>query len=291
MKIMFKFLIALSLVFFAVNMQAQKNDDEVTESSTPDDTKYLDDIVERTLTLESKVLPYESLRESDLPWSKKVWRIIETREKVNIPFRNPVRAFFTILVDKINEGKIAAFKDDMFKERMSQEDVRGEIFRIDSVPFYDPETYEETIKITESEINPEDIKRFRIKEVWYFDKEASVFKVRILGISPLREVMDDATGELKYEMPLFWVYYPELREYLSSEAVPSDYNDSYPMTWYDLFENRMFSSYIMKINNVLDLRIEHNFDQNSDTYHMDILLESERIKEELFNFEHDLWSY
>jgi len=292
MKIMFKFLIALVVLFFAVNLQAQKDDDTAdTTGPTESSGVFLDDIVERTLTLESKILPYESLREADIPWSKKVWRIIETREKVNLPFRNEVRPFFTILVDDIADGKISAFKDDEFKEMMTAEEVKGEIFRIDSVPFYDPDTYEETVQIVKSEINPGDIKRFRIKEVWYFDKESSVFKVRILGISPLREVMDDATGELKYEIPMFWVYYPELREYLASEAVPSDYNDSYPMTWYDLFENRMFSSYIMKINNILDLRIEHNFDQNSDTYNMDILLESERIKQELFNFEHDLWSY
>ncbi len=290
MKIMLKFLMSLIVLLFVFNLQAQKDDDDqITESSSPN--KYRDDIVDRTLTLESKVLPYESLRESDIPWSKKVWRIIETREKVNLPFRNEVSPFFTILVDKINEGKVAAFKDDEFKEPMTAEDVKGKIFRIDSVPYYDPETYEETVKIVKSEINPEDINRYRIKEVWYFDKEASIFRVRILGISPLREVMDDATGELKYEEPLFWVYYPELREFLAGEAVPSDYNDSYPMTWYDLFENRMFASYIMKINNILDLRIEHKFDQTSDTYNMDILLESERIKEELFNFEHDLWSY
>ena len=290
MKIVFKLLFSSIILLLALNIQAQKSDDEMTESSDPIEGKYLDDIVNRTLTLESKILPYEAVREADVPWSKKIWRVIETREKVNIPFRNPTRAFFSILVDQIESGKITAFEDDAFKEPLTQEDVQGKIFRIDSVPYYDPDTYEETIEITETEINPEDIKRYRVKEVWYFDKESSLLKVRILGISPLQEVMDDATGELKYEIPLFWVYYPELREFLANEAVPSDYNDMYPMTWYDLFENRMFASYIIKINNTLDLRLRDKFDK-SDTREMDILLESQRLKEELFNFEHDLWSY
>jgi len=291
MKIMFKFLMSLMILMLAFNVQAQKSDEEMTESSDPIDGKYLDDIVDRSLTLESKVLPYEHIREADVPWAKKVWRIIETREKVNIPFRNPVRPFFSIMVDKINDGKIKAFKEDNFKEIMTTEDVNKQIFRIDTVPSFDPDTYEETIEVVKNEINADDIKRYRIKEIWYFDKEESLLKVRILGISPLLEVMDDATGELKYEIPMFWVYYPELREFIAGEAVPNDHNDMYPMTWYDLFENRMFSSYIMKVNNVLDLRIEHLYDKNSDTYNMDILLESERLKEELFNFEHDLWSY
>lgn len=277
----------LYFVFFFLlfNLSAQTQG-EPTESSEP----YLDDIVKRSLVFEAKVLPYEALREADIPWSKKMWRVIETREKINIAFRNPTRPLFKILIDGINNGQVSAFKDEDFKEMMSTEDVKKQIFRVDSIPYYDPDTYEETIKVVESEINADDIKRYRVKEIWYFDKEASMLKVRILGISPLHETVDPTTGELKYELPLFWIYYPEIRDVLAKETVVSDYNDMFPMTWYDLFENRMFSSYIFKTTNVLDLRLADKFEKSLDP-NMDILLESERIKEELFNFEQDLWSY
>lgn len=271
--------------FLMFNLSAQTQG-EPTESSEP----YLDDIVKRSLIFEAKVLPYEALREADIPWSKKMWRVIETREKINIAFRNPTRPLFKILIDGINNGQVSAFKDEDFKEMMSTEDVKKQIFRVDSIPYYDPDTYEETIKVVESEINADDIKRYRVKEIWYFDKEASMLKVRILGISPLHETVDPTTGELKYELPLFWIYYPEIRDVLAKETVVSDYNDMFPMTWYDLFENRMFSSYIFKTTNVLDLRLADKFEKSLDP-NMDILLESERIKEELFNFEQDLWSY
>ncbi len=277
----------LYFVFFFLlfNLSAQTQG-EPTESSEP----YLDDIVKRSLVFEAKVLPYEALREADIPWSKKMWRVIETREKINIAFRNPDRPLFKILVDGINNGNISAFRDEDFKELMSVEDVKKQIFRVDSFTYYDPETYVETVKVAENEINYEDIKRYRVKEIWYFDKEASMLKVRILGISPLHETVDALTGELKYELPLFWIYYPEIRDVLAKETVVSDYNDMFPMTWYDLFENRMFSSYIFKTTNVLDLRLADKFEKSLDP-NMDILLESERIKEELFNFEQDLWSY
>ncbi len=289
MKIVFKLLFSFIVLLFAIGLQAQ-SDDEMTESSEPVDSKYIDDIVQRTLTFESKVLPFEFVRESDIPWSKKVWRVIETREKINLAFRNPQRAFFTILIDKIKEGKVTPFKDEFFKEPMTKEAIDSSIFSIDSSTVYDPDTYEETTVVTRNEINPEDINRYRIKEIWYFDKESSTLKVRILGISPLKEEFDEETGEYKYEMPLFWVYYPELRNFLADEAVPSDYNDMFPMTWYDLFENRMFSSYIMKSSNILDMRLTDKFEKHPNP-DMDVLLESERLKEELFNFEHDLWSY
>lgn len=269
--------------FLVLNLNAQT---QPTESSEP----YLDDIVKRSLVFEAKVLPYEALREADIPWSKKMWRIIETREKINIAFRNPTRPLFKILIDGVNNGQVTAFKDEDFKEMMTTEDVKKQIFRVDSIPYYDPDTYEETIKVVESEINADDIKRYRVKEIWYFDKEASMLKVRILGISPLHETVDPTTGELKYELPLFWIYYPEVREALAKETVVSDFNDMFPMTWYDLFENRMFSSYIFKTTNVLDLRLADKFEKSLDP-NMDILLESEKIKEELFNFEQDLWSY
>jgi len=290
MKLVFKYSLAFMLILVGIALQAQSDSEGRKESDEPVEGYYLDDIVDRTLTLESKVLPYDTPREIDVPWEKKVWRIIETREKINIPFRNPTRPFFNILVDNIKDGNVRAFKDEFFEEPLSAGAVDSLLFSTDSTMIEDPETYEVKIVLTTSEINPDDINKYRIKEVWYFDKEASRFKVRILGIAPLKDEIDPETGLLKYENVLFWVYYPELREYLASEAVPSDYNDIFPMTWYDLFENRMFQSYIIKVNNVLDLRFKDKYEK-SPTQDMDVLLESQKLKRELFNFEHDLWSY
>ncbi len=290
MKIFVKISFVIALLF-SLNLNAQKEDDLGEDLGPTESDVFLDDIVERTLSLEASVLPYSSIRESDVPWAKKIWRVLETREKINLHFRNPIRPFFTILVDKISDGTLTAFEDDQFTKQLSAEQVQGKLTKVDTFPYFDPETYEEKIKVEETNINPDDIKRYRIKEVWYFDKVESRLKVRILGISPLQEVIDPETNVLKYEMPMFWIYYPEIRESLSVEKVFSDFNDAYPMTWYDLFENRMFSSYIYKVSNTMNNRLQEKFDKSSETYDMDILMESERVKEELFNFEHDLWSY
>lgn len=290
MKIVLKGIFSVILLSLTLGVFAQKADDVIKESSEPLDEKYVDDIVPKKLIFENRILPYEMVREADIPWQKTIWRVIETREKMNIPFRNPERSFFTILKENVDKGNMMVFEDDEFKNPLTAEMLNNLLYRVDTNVVYDPETYEETIEITSSEINPESINRFRVKEIWYFDKEASIMKVRILGISPLQEVFDEATGILKYEIPLFWVYYPESREYLAKERVLSDFNDAYPMTWYDLFETRFFSSYIIKSSNVLDLRLTHIY-SGYDRADMDILLESQRIEEELFNMEHDLWSY
>ncbi|MEO6133032.1 MAG: gliding motility protein GldN, partial [Saprospiraceae bacterium] len=122
-------------------------------------------------------------------------------------------------------------------------------------------------------------------------KEASRMKVRILGIAPIKDEVD-ANGNFKYALPIFWVYYPEAREVLARYQTFNEQNDAAPGTWYDLFEERRFSSYIFKVSNVLDVWLSNYFiDPNGDDMGVARLMESDRIQAELFNWEHDLWSY
>ena len=276
------------LLISAATVMVAQNDGEIimTESSEPIDDIFVDDVVKKNLIVDNRVLPYEHVREADVVWQKKIWRVLDTREKMNLGFMNPLRPFLTIITDAATSGEITLFRTDDFDSPMTQEEFNKIVVRIDTSVIFDPDTYKEEIKITRSELNYEDVKRYRIKEVWYFDKETSTMKVRILGIAPIRDVYDDNTGIFKYELPLFWVYYPQLREILAKEQVVNDKNDAAPMTWFDLFEARLFSSYIYKESNTLDLRL---IDQYADG--VDRLLESEKIKMELFNFEHDLWTY
>jgi gliding motility associated protien GldN len=84
---------------------------------------------------------------------------------------------------------------------------------------------------------------------------------------------------------MFWAYYPHLREVLARTEAFNPLNDAQRMTWEDIFEMRMFSSYITKESNVHDRRID---DYKTG---IDALLESQNIKNTVFNFEQDLWSY
>ena len=268
----------------------KEEDDEILESTQflgNDVDEYLDDVVFRSLVEDNRVLDYAPLAEIDVMWQKRIWRVIDTREKMNQSFRNEDRPLFEIMKDLADNGDIKVFEDEKFREPIGADALSKKLNRIDTVVVYDPETYEEQIKITESPVNPDDIKRYRIKEVWYFDKKHSAMKVRILGIAPIKDEFDDETGAYKYSVPLFWVYYPKARKFLAKERVPNDFNDITPMSWYQLFEDRFFASYITKASNSLGLRLQ---DMHPDSDY-DQLLESELIKQDLFNWEHDLWTY
>ncbi|MEO1518571.1 MAG: gliding motility protein GldN [Bacteroidota bacterium] len=267
MKAFFCFLIAL----FAI-------------SSTEAQVK--DDIVERRILKERRVLPYAQLREADVFWEKRIWRLIDVREKMNLAFLYPDNPFFEILAQAAEKGDLQLYsaEDDKFSFPLSMEELNGKLYRVDTVLVPDPESYELESTVVKERLFYEDIKRFRVKEVWFFDEQTASLKVRILGIAPLKDVTDEF-GNFRYEQPLFWIYYPELRQILARHKVYLEGNDATAMSWEDLFEMRRFSSTIYKSSNVRDRRLKDYLSG------VDRLLEADKIKKELFNFEHDLWSY
>ena len=247
MKIALSALFGL-LMLTASPLVAQFPSNIMTESGQTDKTMPLDDIVEKRTIVEKRVLPYDPVREADIFWEKRIWRVIDVREKMNLTFTYPERPFFTILLDAAKSGEITVYstENDKFTMPMTTEEVTSIGASIDTVTIIDPETYDEVTTIVSNEINPEDVKRFRVKEIWFFDRETSTLQVRILGIAPLYDEKDE-NGNFKYEKALFWVYYPEARQVLARERVFSFGNDSAPMTWEDLMEMRFFSSYIFTL--------------------------------------------
>jgi len=294
MKILIKGLgLLLVMVMTVVTVHAQRPDNMMTESGAPlmdpnqnVEEAPLDDIVDNSITVNKRVLPYDEPRGADVIWKKKVWRIIDIREKMNLSFAYPKRPFLTILIDAIKnpENPMRVFSDEGFENRMDTNTVNKVLFDQDTVTVTDPVTYEEKIEVVNNDLNVNDVKRFRIKEIWYFDKQSSTMRVRILGIAPVIPERTDS-GELIGERALFWVYYPDAREALSRERVFSNYNDASPLTWDDIFQMRFFSSYIYKESNVQDVRLQDKYTGR------ELLLEAQKIKQEIFNFEQDLWSY
>lgn len=269
-------------------LSAQTIDMIQTESGPADGLPNpIDDVVESSITAKKRVLPYDQPREADIFWKKRIWRIIDVREKMNLPFAYPKRPFVQILLEAINnkEKPLRIFQDEEFKTRLDTSAVNGLLYKIDTVMITDPVTYEQKQQIIKSEVNiTEDVQRIRVKEIWFFDKESSTMQVRILGIAPVLPVKT-STGDKVGENVLFWIYYPDARETLAREKIFNEANDGAPMTWEDVFEMRYFSSYIYKASNVKDLRLQDQYTGR------DLLLEAEKIKQEIFNMEHDLWTY
>jgi gliding motility associated protien GldN len=253
----------------------------------------LDGIYNKYNTPDREPIPYTSIREADVMWSKRIWRVIDMRQKINLPFYYPTdeqkgrKSLMQILFSGIKENTITAYStsDEEFLSRLTPAEFSNSLVKMDTLRLqrnYEP--YEEYDTIIPKIFNPSDVYLIRVKEDWFFDKQRSVMDVRIIGLCPIKEEMDD-NGEFKGYKPLFWVYFPECRKLFANNEVYNKWNDAERRTYEDVFFKRLFGSYIYKETNVYDRKISQY------AKGMDGLLEAERIKDELFKTEHDLWEY
>jgi gliding motility associated protien GldN len=250
-------------------------------------SKRMNGVFERKIYQEKQVIPYEHIREADVFWQKRIWRLIDVREKMNqafkYPYHFPNETFFDMIHRAVLGGEVTAFEDEDYIKTLGIDKIKVIGAGVDTVPVIDPMTGEVTgytPKVRELDYNK--INQFRLKEDWIFDEETSTMQVRILGIAP---ILDMEVGGQVVKVPMYWVYYPDMRKIFARKEIFNPKNDAIRMTWEDIMEFRYFSSYIIKESNVYDRSI------SGYANGIDALLEGERVKTEIFNFEHDLWSY
>jgi gliding motility associated protien GldN len=252
-----------------------------------------------------KPIPYPDIREADIMWSKTVWRMVDLREKANLPMYFPSKpigermSLISLLLFGIDNEGLQVYNPnstfDEFKVAMTPDDINVNLDAVEKktqVVDASNNTRDTTYK---QDRQLDQIKKLLIKEKWYFDKQHSTMQVRILGLCPLRvfprqiEGQTGAGAEDEADIVMkqvFWVYYPEARNLLASHPVYTRFNDAQPLSYDDLFMQRRFSGYIYKETNVYNNRRIEDY-----TTGVEALLEADRIKQYLFEVEHDLWEY
>jgi gliding motility associated protien GldN len=257
----------------------------------------LDGAYVKETNLTKRVIPYPYLREADVMYFRRIWQEMDLKQKINHPYYYPVdpiedrsNLFDVIRDGLLIEGSMVAYStgpvgdEDEFTIPLSPDSIRTILNPIERIDEWDEFGEKIGFKEIVTPIESEKITRYRLKEDWIWDRQRSERYVRIIGIAPMIEDYDRDGESIGYA-PLFWLYYPECRYVFANAGVFNPFNDAQRRTYEDLFQKRYFSSYIVKEANVYDRNIVE-FARG-----MDALAESERIKEELFNLEHDLWHY
>ena len=249
----------------------------------------IDGVYEKITTVEKEIIAYDDIREADVFWSKRLWRIIDTREKMNLIFGYPQLPLAEIVHTAAMNGDLTAYDNsvidgDQFLEVLATDEVGKIGNSVDTTWQINAITLEDEEVIINNELEWDKIVKYKIKEDWFFDEETSTFQVRIIGIAPVLETFDQ-DGNFLGDETMYWIYYPDLRPILAKYEAYNVGNNAMRLSWEDIFEARLFSSYIYKKDNVYDRVIQEY------ATGLDALFESDKIKQELFEFEHDLWSY
>jgi len=259
-------------------------------SSVPN---VLDNTYVRENVPNRRVIPYAFLREADVIWSRRIWRIMDLKEKMNLPYFYPAspnasrKSLWDILYASIKSGELTVYEfnlfdiDHTFMEPMTKSKADSSLNK--------------PIRVTDEQGNSStqyqpytsgDLSQYELKEDWFFDKQRSVLDVRILGICVVRKQFDDNGTEQPGTVPMFWMYFPQVRPLFSKAEVFNDKNDAERRTYEDMFWKRQFSSYIVQESNVYNRKVS---DYLKNT--LDALLEGESIKNNIATLENDMWQY
>lgn len=263
-----------------------------------------------------RVMQYTELREADVIWSKRIWRTIDLRERQNHPLYFPIeplsdrRSLWDVIkYGALEEGSLTVYEptdmygnpDDQFRtpiipangnygDTVFREKLNQFFYESSVEPLLNEEGEEQYDDITGVRLDTtflterfsDEIIEYRIKEDVFFDKERGIQERRIIGIAPVM-YSKDANGDIRGKKTLFWLYFPECRYVFQNFVAYNPQNDAQRMSFDDLFWKNRYSSYITKESNSRNANINQLWDG------VDALLESERIKKEIFMNEHDLW--
>ena len=298
------FLLAL-LVFSANDMISQanllnaKNPLEVGDSSSSKATvEFMD---------------YEYVDDKDILWSKVVYEFIDLNERLNFPLLFPVndtkyddtrKSLWRIIRENIENGKISEVYDsnnDNFTEASriigkDSTDLEANIYKNYNISDIYKSKYVPESFVPREIASSADIFGYVIKGVWYFDKIHAELRYRLLAIQPYGTDLKTSVDGEETETGYFWIWYPSIREILDDHLVFNDKNNNNRVSFDELLINRRFSSYIYKYDNVYGDREIRDYIRQRDNesyaqWQTRIVMESERIKKEILDFEIDMWGY
>ena len=257
-----------------------------------------------------KPLPYGYVHDRDILMGKAIWELIDLDERVNFPLYYPIdeanigkdrRSLFNVLLTGIKDGRITeVYGDDYFNTKKSLKDMQSSFRYVDTIPagideinnYYDE--YKSGKRVLDPqyidvrELTAQDISGYKIKGYWYFDKRQGELKYRMLGICPVAPEARDIGSDNADVIELFWVYFPSIRDVLHEYKAFNDKNSAMPITFDHLLNSRRFSAVIYKEENVYgDRKIDQYMKDNAQMQ----LIESERVKDKIRDFEQDMWNY
>ena len=300
-----KIFLLIPLIFFTNEVFSQANLLNAKNPSEIGDTSSSEAITE--------FVDYEYVDDKNILWSKVVYEFIDLNERLNFPLLFPVndtkyddtrKSLWRVIRENIENGKISEVYDsnnDNFTEASriigkDSTDLEANIYKNYNISDIYKSKYVPESFVPREVASSADIFGYVIKGVWYFDKIHAELRYRLLAIQPYGTDLKTSVDGEETETGYFWIWYPSIREILDKHLVFNDKNNNNRISFDELLINRRFSSYIYKYDNVYGDREIRDYIRQRDNesypqWQTRIIMESERIKKEILDFEIDMWGY
>jgi gliding motility associated protien GldN len=258
-------------------------------------------------------LPYKYVADRDILWSTIVWENIDFNQKFNFPYHFPIdsvnalvsadrRSLYDNLMKGITKDEIINYYDDSeLKSLLTKEEVIAKTVK-KIVPVYGDDYDEEEEGPKKSEayeyIYNSEVTGLRVKGIWFFDKLQGELRYRLLALAPLgpdiglkgedSDAIAEAGINVQKIIPLFWLYYPEVRDLLHRAKVFNPDNALHSISFDHMLNSRRFHSVIIRQENMYGNRSIKDYIPKNSLFQ---LLEADKIKEGIRNKEMDMWNY
>jgi len=291
------FVLTVACVLIANSVFAQAN---ILNAKSPEEIGVKTDA--QILMDNDRPLEYGYVDDRDILYATMVWEKVVLDERINFPLYYPIdtnnigkdrRSLFDVLMRSVKNGDIEnVYDDSYFTTKRTLKDIEASMVKIDTTELgIEQFNAGEQISpeyISKREISAADVQEYHVKGMYYFDKRLGELKYRLLGIAPVIpdvNFIDDADPGL---FSLFWVFFPDARDVLHHAKAFNGKNTAIPLSFDHLLNSRRFNGYIFREMNVQgDRAITEYISDNA----LMQLLESDRIKEKIRDFEQDMWTY
>jgi gliding motility associated protien GldN len=301
------FFLLVTVLAFAQNGANSAGADDKKTTTPKKKTPKQDGYIFNNVTEADTVVPYAKVNREDVVYTKRVWREIDLRDRGNEILASPKVNLIGIIYDAINNGELDLYPsnvEDWSVDPLSAKkgnNPKATSSSIADTAFLGVNPSTNEVNRANNEFFVASFVALRIKEDWILDIKRGIFEPRIIGVAPVRidvkqavdnngnPVSDPVTGKVRADTVKFlagWINFEDLREILVKHKISNNQNDNSGINFDDVFVRRLFYSNITKVSNSADNRIEDILFNSKDR-----LIESERYKKAMADFEQGLWEY
>jgi len=240
-------LLILTIAFTALWTRASFAQMAPADSLLTDTLPAFDTNLQAADQSDARPFPYPRISQANIRLYARVWRVIDLDDTANAILDIPGRSLMETIMNNIRSGKLTPYEKDDFKTKMTAK--QGEMRFADSVlvPKFDKDGNQVSSKMVLNEFNPEKIRKFRIEEDVFFDRQRGRVDTRIIALAPLLNLATSADLPANFaSAPAFWLYFPQLRYALIKEDLSNPDKNLFDVTMDDVFMQHKFKAYLVR---------------------------------------------